>query len=119
MDLFILAIGLVVYFVIRFIAYYVALKKTGWMFIDYSKLGAVSFISLIFGVIVPSGPFDFIGILIRFLVMSVFVSVIFDEDLSTSFGMTLIAGVIEVVIGVVGILILPELGSVISPFAVP
>ncbi len=119
MSIVLLGVSLAVYFIIRYIAYYISFRKTGWLLVDHTGLAAVSFVSLVLGVITPAGAFDFVGILIRFLIVSVFISVIFDEDLSTAFGMALLAGVIEVILGLGLVLVFPTLGTVMSPFAVP
>ncbi len=110
-------IGIVIAYLIRYFAFYVAFKRTGWVVVDTSSLAVIAFLSLVLGIVMPAGAFDFIGILLRLLIIAVFIMILFGEDLTEAFGMTLTAAVIEVIVGIVVTLVVP--GLKINPFAVP
>ncbi len=110
-------VGLAISYLIRYLAYYVAFQRSGWRFIDARGISIIAFVSLLFGVFVPAGPSDFIGILLRLLIVSVFIIVIFGEDMSEAFGMAMVAAVIEVIAGFAINLLFPWI--CINPFAIP
>ncbi len=110
-------VGLAVSYFIRYVAFYVAFNRSGWRWIDNRGIGILAFVSLIFGVLLPASSMDIIGILLRLLIVSVFIIVLFGEDMSEAFGMAMVAAVVEVIISFFVNMVAPWL--CINPFAVP
>ncbi len=92
-------ISLVVAFLIRLPALYLALTQVGYFRLSSGNLVAIALFSTLLGVIMPAeGMLDIIGALFRIVLLSIIIMVLMRGEITDSLKAVVVAAVIESVI---------------------